>query len=90
MTGDNSNDFANFVITLHTEKHRKEFSLKFIRAYIQGNTLIILRYASEKSYLSTNVFQLKMIIVSILIQRHSTPKCLDVGRVIFKVNHKTI
>ena len=86
MTGDNSNDFANFVITLHTEKHRKEFSLKFIFSYIQGNT----QRASEKSYLSTNVFQIEMIIVSFLIQMHSTPKCLDVGRVIFKVNHKTI
>ena len=43
MTGDNSNDFANFVITLHTEKHRKEFSLKFLPSYIQGNKLNVLQ-----------------------------------------------
>ena len=44
MTGDNSNDFANFVITLHTEKHRKEFSLKFLPSYrfSTGNLLCII------------------------------------------------
>ena len=85
MTGDNSNNFANSVITLNTEKHWKKCNLKFLPSYIQGNKLNVLQNCESR-----NVFQIKMIIVSFLIQMHSTPKCLDVGRVIFKVNHKTI